>query len=295
MKKRLLGSAIILISIFIAVTGCQLNKKNANYTTTLEGIAIHVPSLNGGIINKLMVDEGTWIAAGDTLAVLDTREIRYQVEQLDASLKELAIQSNIAKSNLQQAQTDLAYVLDKQLRTQRLVSGDVLPQQNVDDIGNLFQKAQTLASNAHSQHEMLSATAEKLQAQKRILLKKINDAIIISPANGKVTSLYYRQGEAIAPYTNLLEVIDTRSLQAKIYIAESGLSKVKTGQKVTIITESGKTHPAIIEHISNKAEFTPKSVLTPDTRAAMVYSVTIKADNLQDILKDGMPIEVELM
>ncbi len=294
MKVNKIYIILFIALIIITMSGCKLSKKSTNYTTTLEGIAIHVPSLTGGIINKLLVDEGAWIAIGDTLAILDTREIRYQIEQLDASLKELNIQSAIAKNNQQQSQQDLSYVSQKQQRTQRLVSGDVLPQQNVDDIGNLMQKSQTMVSNANSQFEMLTATAEKLQAQKKILLKKINDSIIISPAQGKVTSLYYRQGEAIAPFANLLEVIDTHSLQAKIYVSEALLSKIKTGQTVNIITESGQKFPAKIAHVINKAEFTPKTILTPDTRTSMVYAVTIKTDNPQDILKDGMPIEVEI-
>lgn len=283
-----------LLLMMLLLNGCKFNKKDTNYTTTLEGIAIHVPSLTGGIINKLMVDEGKWISVGDTLAILDTREIKYQIEQLDASLKELNMQSTIAGNNLAQSRKDLSYILEKQQRTQRLYDAATIPQQNVDDIGNLYQKSQTQVNNANNQLEMLTATVEKLQAQKKILLKKIDDAIIISPANGKVTSLYYRQGEAIAPYANLLEVIDTHALQAKIYVTEAVLSAIKTGRTVNLITESGQKYPAVIDHISNKAEFTPKTILTPDTRSAMVYAVTLKADNPQDILKDGMPVEAEL-
>lgn len=294
MKLNKLYIILFITLIIVSISGCKLNKKNTNYTTTLEGIAIHIPSLTGGIINKLWVDEGAWISIGDTLAILDTREIRYQIEQLDASLKELDMQSAIAKANLQQSRLDMSYVQEKQQRTQRLYDAATIPQQNVDDIGNLYEKSQTQVNNANNQYEMLTATAEKLQAQKKILLKKINDAIIISPTQGKVTSLYYRQGEAIAPFANLLEVIDTHSLQAKIYVSEALLSQIKTGQAVNIITESGQKFPALIDHVSNKAEFTPKTILTPDTRAAMVYAVTLKAENPQDILKDGMPIEVEL-
>ena len=294
MINRKVYSVILIVLLVVLMTGCKLNKKNENYTTTLEGISIHVPSLTGGIINHLLVKEGDWVNVGDTLAYLDTRELKYQVEQLDASLKELSTQAAIARNNLSQSQSDLSYIQEKQQRTENLYKGDVIPQQNVDDINNLLQKSRTLSNNANDQLVMLTATAEKLQAQKKILLKKIADAVILTPAKGKITTLYYRQGEAIPPFANLLEVIDTKTLQAKIYVTELELAKVKTGQTVSVITESGQTFPAIISYFSNTAEFTPKAVLTPENRTAMVYAVTLKIDNPQDILKDGMPVEVKL-
>ncbi len=280
---------VLLLTAF----ACSNKGKVQTYTTTLEGIAVHVPSLTGGIINQLNVDEGDWVTSGDTLALLDTRELKYQAEQIDASLQELASQKTIAENNLAQARKDLSYIQDKQQRTQRLVSGDVLPQQNEDDINNLMQKSQTMLTNTSNQLELLKSSAVKLQAQKKILLKKINDAIIISPAEGKVTTLYYRQGEALAPFANLLELINTKSLEAKIYLPESMLTKVKTGMQLDVKTESGQEFPAAVTNISNKAEFTPKTILTKDTRAAMVYAVTLKVANPQDILKDGMPVEVQ--
>jgi HlyD family secretion protein len=285
---------LLILVLFVAFSGCKLNKKPDTYTTTLEGISIHVPALTGGVINKLLVDEGNWIAVGDTLAILDTRELSYQTEQIDVSLKQLEIQAVIARNTLSQSRKDVAYVQEKTQRSENLYEASAISKQNVDDLQNLLQKSQTQSTNAQSQLDLLGASRESLLVQKKILLKKISDAVIIAPAKGKVTTLYYRQGEAIPPFANLLEVIDTKSLEAKFYVTELVLGKLKTGQSVTIITESGQTYPAVINHVSNTAEFTPKAVLTPENRTAMVYAVTLRVQNPNDTLKDGMPIEVKL-
>ena len=295
MFMRFFKAFVLLVAVtLLAFSGCKLNKKDTTYTTTLEGTSIHVPSLTGGVINALLVKEGDWMEVDDTLAILDTRELRYQIEQIDVSLKELSIQTAIAKNSLTQSQNDVDYVLEKQQRTQRLYDKETIAKQNLDDIQNLLQKSQTLSTNANSQYELLQASLDRLLAQKKILLKKISDAIILAPAKGKITTLYYQQGEAIPPFANLLEVIDTKTLQAKIYVSEQVLDKQKTGQTVNVITESGQSYPAVIIYFSNKAEFTPKAVLTPENRTAMVYAVTIRIDNSQDTLKDGMPVEVKL-
>jgi HlyD family secretion protein len=290
-----INKVMVLLPAFaiIILSGCRLKEKETFYTTTLSGTSIHAPSLTGGVINRMLVKEGDWVEVDDTLAVLDTRELKYQIEQIDVSLKELNIQTIIAQNSLIQSRSDVSYIQEKQQRTQRLYQAESIAKQNLDDMQNLLQKSQTLSTNANSQYELMKASQDRLLAQKKILLKKVSDAIILAPAKGKITTLYYRQGEAIPPFANLLEVIDTKTLQAKFYVSEQTLGNLKTGQTVSVITESGQSYSAVISYFSDKAEFTPKAVLTTENRAAMVYAVTVKVDNPQDMLKDGMPVEVK--
>ena len=46
--------------------------------------------------------------------------------------------------------------------------------------------------------------------------------------------------------------------------------------------------------ISPKAEFTPKTILTPNTRTSLVYAVKITIPNKEGILKHGMPVVINL-
>jgi HlyD family secretion protein len=280
--------AIILVSL----SACSTKAEKQTYTSTLKGTAIHVPSLTGGIINQLLVKEGDWVNIGDTLAILDTRELSYQMEQIDVSLTELSIQLKIAGSNQQQARTDANFASERRDRLSKVYEAEGVSRQNLDDAANLVSKSQTLFSNAANQAELLKATHAKLLAQKKLLTKKLSDAIIISPTTGKVITLYNQQGEAIAPFANLVQIVDTRHLQTDVYVSEHLLSQLKTGQTARIVTESGKARTGKIIFINNKAEFTPKAILTPDTRASMVYAVRLSIENPDDTLKDGMPIEV---
>ncbi|MCX7727171.1 MAG: HlyD family efflux transporter periplasmic adaptor subunit [Chitinispirillaceae bacterium] len=294
MKKRV--NIIVFLSVLIVVVSlfsCKKQTKAQHYTTTLEGKSIHVPSLTGGIINQLKVKEGDWVEIGDTLAILDTRELNYQIEQLEASIKELDIQISIAQNNFEQSKKDLAYTQERLQRTQRLVQMESLPKQNQDDLENMVQKAQTLTTNATQQIAILQASKDKLLAQKKILQKKVKDAFIISPASGRISTLYFYQGEAISPFGNLLEIINTKKMQAKVYVPERILPLIKIGYPVKIITEDKQTYPAQVILISNRAEFTPKNILTPDNRTSMVYAVTLSVENPNEKLKDGMPIDVE--
>jgi HlyD family secretion protein len=95
--------------------------------------------------------------------------------------------------------------------------------------------------------------------------------------------------------TQLAEIVATQSMEANIYVSEELLAALKPGMPLKLKV-NGYTNdiPAEIIRISNKAEFTPKTVLTPDNRSVMVYAIRLRAENPEGILKDGMPVDVYL-
>lgn len=293
MKNHRISIMLILATILL-LSACGRKTVDKPYTSVIEGESLQVPSLTGGIIKELRVIEGNWVEAGDTLALLDTREYLYQIEQLDASLNELEMQSKIAGTNISQAQQDLQFTQERTDRLRAIYKVQGLSLQELENAENLLHKSQSAEANFAAQHQMLTASKARLMAQKKILVKKIADTIITAPCAGMVSTLFYQQGEAITPFGNLLELIDVRNVSTRIYVSEALLAKLQTGQKVNVKIAEGTSLPGEIAMISDKAEFTPKTILTPDTRSAMVYAVKISIANPNKILKAGMPVDVRL-
>ena len=77
----------------------------------------------------------------------------------------------------------------------------------------------------------------------------------------------------------------------RAYITGNQLNLVKLNQMVTVLTDSTletyKSHVGVIKWISNKAEFTPKTIQTKDERANRVYAIKVMVKNTGD-LKIGM-------
>jgi len=108
-------------------------------------------------------------------------------------------------------------------------------------------------------------------------------------------SKYFEAGEAIPPFTPILEIIDINEMTTNIYISEKLLAKVKHGQQVSVSVDGlDKTLSGRISWISPKAEFTPKNILTPETRTSLVYAVKVSVKNEDGVLKHGMPVVIEL-
>jgi len=296
MKHTLWGTfCIAAISLQLLILGCGNNSKSSTYTGVLEGKSVQVPALTGGKVVKLLVDTGEEVKEGAVLAVIDTTELVLQRIQLGATLEELAVQKEIAETNLKRSKADLEYVQQREGRMKMLYENQAMPKQNLDDLRNEMQRAQSAYEAARQQVRSLESRKKQIEAQAGMVEKKISDAVITAPVGGLVSTLYYEVGEAVPPMQPVLELIHVSELEVKIYIPEKELPNVKHGQEVKIRVDGVKEElPGRVSWVSPKAEFTPKTILTPETRTSLVYAVKVTIPNPKRTLKHGMPVEVIL-
>ncbi len=285
----------VLLIIFVFIAGCGKNNHKNSYTGVLEGTSINVPVLTGGVIFDLMVNTGDEVKKDQRLAIIDSTELILQREQLLATFAELDVQTKIANTGLANVKKNLSYIEERQKRVEQLYNNKSVPQQNLDDINNQLQNARSAHETALGKLQGIAARREQLSVQLKIINKKINDAVVIAPRDGIVVTKYFEAGEAVPPYTPLIEIIDISKMTTKIYISEKQLALVKHGQKVSVnIDGLDKQLTGKVSWISPKAEFTPKNILTPETRTSLVYAVKISVNNKDGVLKHGMPVVIEL-
>ena len=285
----------VLLIVFIFIAGCGKNNHKNSYTGVLEGTSINVPALTGGVIVDLFFSTGDEVKKGQRLAIIDSTELILQREQLQATLAELDVQTKIANTGLRNVKKNLTYVEERQKRVEKLYNNKSVPQQNLDDINNQLQNARAAFETAQGKVNSIAARKKQLLAQSQIVEKKINDTLISAPRDGIIVTKYFEVGEAVAPFSPLVEIIDISEMTTKIYISEQQLVLVKHGQQATInIDGLDKQLSGLVSWISPKAEFTPKNILTPETRTSLVYAVKIRIKNEDGVLKHGMPVVVEL-
>jgi HlyD family secretion protein len=261
----------------------------------LEGKSVQVPALTGGKVVSLLVDTGQEVAAGDTLVLIDISELSLQRDQLSAGLEELEVQRDIARTNLEQRKKDLDYVREREERVKTLFETQAASQQNLDDVRNEAERARSAHEAAGQQVRSLDARLKQLAAQVRTVDKKLGDAVITSPSSAMVSTVYYEVGEAVVPMQPVLELIRVDELEVKIYVSERTLPRVNQGQGARIRVDGlDKELPGRVGWLSPKAEFTPKNILTPETRTSLVYAVKVTVPNPERVLKHGMPVEVVL-
>lgn len=286
----------IFLSALLLLAGCEKKNNSAfQASAIIEGTAIKVSAQTGGYLMQVNFEEGETVQIGQTIAVVDTEKLSYQLEQIRANLDELNVQHRIATTNLRRAQDDHDYAKTKYERYLELFQKNAASLQVLDDLKIAYDRAKTALESAQQALASIASKEKGLEAQAKLLRRQIDDAMVKAPVGGTITTRYYDAGETIPPNAPVVEIIDLSKMWAKVYVSETFLPQIKIGQPAQIkIDGTSQTLSGAVAWVSAKAEFTPKNILTPESRTALVYAVKINIDNPDGILKHGMPVAITL-
>jgi len=172
-----------------------------------------------------------------------------------------------------------------------------------------IQQARAAYHQAQAQYELVKAGPRKEdieqgrakveQAKSALELAKVklSYARLESPTDGVVLSKNIEPGEYVSPGTPVVTVADMVNIWLRGYVSETQMDQVKVGQKarVTTDTKPGKVYEGRVSFIASQAEFTPKTVQTPQERVKLVFRVKIDIDNRNMELKPGMPADAVIL
>lgn len=288
-----------IISAMTLLTACSGSDSKYDASGVFEVTEVMVSARVAGEIMDLDIDEGTEVTAGEPVGYIDTVQLFLQRLQLEANVK--AAESRICDVEKQTAA--LLQQIDtqkkEQTRFENLVNANAGNRKQLDDITaaiNLLEKqldAQTetlINGNANAK-----AQAEALKAQIALTDDMISKSTIASPVDGTVMAKYVEKGELAVQGRTLFKVANINDMYLKTYITSGQITGLKIGQEVKVFADSGdsdrKEYRGVISWISDKAEFTPKTIQTRDERANLVYAVKIKVQN-DGYIKRGMYGEV---
>ena len=273
-----------------------------------------------GRIIELPVQEGQWVDAGTLVARLDGDDYRRQAELDEAALRVQRAQLELAlagtrsqeleatQQSLNDAKADLAQKKLDYDRAETLFRERVGSQQERDQADTNLKRAQATYRRAQemydearegTRHEQLQVDrASVRQAEEKLRVSKLNVeyTVLRAPISGVVVVRDAELGEVVAPNTPVLTIADLDHLWLRAYVNETDLGRVCWGQEATIRTDTfpGKSYRGRISFISDKAEFTPKSVQTFKERVTLVYRIKIDVENPNHELKPGMPADATI-
>jgi len=135
-----------------------------------------------------------------------------------------------------------------------------------------------------------------LQAAKsaaKILQIKLKDAKILAPSDGVVVSRIVEPGEIVGMGSTVMVIVNFDKLYLKGYLPNNQISKIKLNAPARIYVDAfgDKYFNAKVTKINQRAEFTPKTVDTPQQRVKLVFGLELKVDNSDRLLKPGMPAD----
>jgi HlyD family secretion protein len=310
-----MNTRLLLLGAGMLALGCKNGNDLHDASGVFEADEVIVSSEVGGKILTFKPDEGTRLAAGDSVVVIDATNIRLQKEQVEASIDALSDkttdvgpQVQLLKDQLEVQETQMENLERERQRFEKLVKADAATGKQLDDIISQIDQLKKQMDVTRQQIKVqLTITgtqnrgvlSEKEPLGKRVaqLDDQLKRSVVVNPVNGTVLTKYAEAGEVTSPGKALYKVADLDMLRLKAYLTGDQLATVKLGQAVKVAVDDGKgsfrNYEGKVTWISDKAEFTPKTIQTKDERANLVYAVKIDVKN-DGYLKIGMYGEVRL-
>jgi HlyD family secretion protein len=293
---------IKLLCLLIPVIGlysCNNNENEFDASGSFEAVETILSAEANGQILQLNVEEGQQLESGQKVGYIDSTQLHINKMQLSQNKKTILSgrpQENIQTESLKRQFANA--VLDRN-RTRNLVKGGVASQKMLDDAD---AKVATFQAQINAQKNSLDITNENLTEQGNtvgVQLKGIDDqlskSLIVNPINGTVLAKYAEQYEMAMVGKPLYKIANLEILDLRAYITGTQLPQIKMGQQVKVRIDEGnkkyKEYQGTINWISNKSEFSPKTIPTKDERANLVYAIKVRVKN-DGYLKIGMYGEV---
>jgi HlyD family secretion protein len=312
---------VIVIIVFSAMilVGCkkEVDTTKIKLSGNLEAVSVTLSSQTPGLVINFPFEEGDDVIENDTIVKIDDSSLLLQLAKTESIIEGADAQYNLLRNgarkedikqaeevtaqieaNLSLAETDLT-------RITNLFNSGSMTKKQFDDAETRVKvlRSQLLAAKENLQkiktivrpEELKSAAARKKEAvaSADILKNSIQKCLVLSPISGKVVKKYVKKGETAGALSSLVKISATEELDLIVFVQETDLGKIKTGQPVEVKIDSypKKTYIGKVIFISPEASFTPKNIQTEDERTRLVYEVKVRVKNQNKELKDGMPAD----
>lgn len=311
--------AFLYAVIFFSVIGCS-----AGSSGTIQGYAegefIRVASPIAGRLDRLAVQRGATIKAGEPLFVLERESEEAAVREAEGRLRRAeALLENIKKggrptemealeSQRAQAEAALSLATANLSRVEKLFADGLVSRERLDEarttrdrekdrVAELAALVETGRLGGRedeiraAQAEAKSARAAADQARWRLGQKSVE-----SPAGGVVTETYFTPGEWVPAGSPVVEILPPGNIKVRFFVPEPRLGSLRIAQPVEFHCDGcGTTVPGTISYISPRPEYTPPVLYSKENRHKLVFLIeAVPSPDGAARLHPGQPVDVTL-
>ncbi|WP_258109416.1 secretion protein HlyD [Klebsiella quasipneumoniae] len=322
MKKPVVVILLIVILLAALGGGWWWYQSSRQQPLTLYGnVDIRTVNMSfrvGGRLASLTVDEGDSIRAGQTLGELDRAPYENALLQAQANVSTAQAQYDLmmagyrseeiaqAAAAVNQAQAAYDYAQNFYQRQLGLRASSAISANDLENARSSRDQAQATLKSAQDKlrqyragnrpKEIAQAKASLEQAQAALAQAKLDlhDTVLTAPSDGTLMTRAVEPGTMLNAGGTVLTLSLTHPVWVRAYVDEKNLGQAQPGQAVLLYTDSrpDKPYHGKIGFVSPSAEFTPKTVETPDLRTDLVYRLRIVVTDADGALRQGMPVTV---
>jgi len=283
----------------LAMASCSSREIQYDASGTFEATEVIVSAEANGKITGLEITEGDVLNKGQQVGSIDSVQLYLKKLQLIAGNQALQSRRLDQKKQIASLQEQISTAKRERNRVQNLLKDNAATQKQLDDANSILavleKQLAATQSTIDNTNNGLSNDSKSMLIQVDQIEDQLRKCHITSPIAGTVLSKYTEAGELATVGKALFRIADVKNMTLRAYLTSDQINKLKIGQQVKVYADNGqgyKEYPGSISWVSDKAEFTPKTIQTRDERANLVYAVKIHVVNDGNI-KIGMYGEVK--
>ena len=290
---------IAMAGVALVLNACGRKERQYDATGVFEATETTVYAEQTGALLTFNVEEGDTVGQNREVGLIDTTQLWLKMKQAEAMKSVYQSQKPEQEKQIAVTRQQLAKAKQDQQRYKELVADGAAPAKMLDDANSQVEVLQRQLDAQLSSLRVNTNALDKQMAATDVQAEQLRDQIrkchILVPAKGTVIEKYVERGEFVSAGKPLFKMADTENMFIRAYVPSAQLENIKTGQKATVFADYGnggkKEYEGRVTWISSRSEFTPKTILTDDERADLVYAVkvAIKGDGY---VKIGMYGEV---
>jgi HlyD family secretion protein len=329
-KKWLIPALVIVVLVIIGLVIWQMLRPKGpgegfvSSNGRIEATEIDVASKFSGRLQDILVADGDFVTAGQTLGHMQVQTLEAQRDEaqakhqqsitavtsaeaqvavrasdrqaaiavvaqrdseLDAARRRLARSETLTREGASSGQE----LDDDRARVSNARAAVVAAQAQVQAAQAAIAAAQAQVAGAHSTVDAAEATIVRVKAD-------ITDSTLISPRAGRVQYRIAQPGEVLAAGGKVLNLVDLGDVYMTFFVVEASAGKLALGSEVHIVLDAAPQYviPAKVSFVASTAQFTPKTVETASERQKLMFRVKAQISrellqkNLRQI-KTGLP------
>ena len=309
-------SALVAIVLAISVIGYLVSKPRAHVIQgETEATEYRISCMVPGHVTELYFREGQTVAKGDTVAFIDSPQVRAKLAQAQAARSAAQAQSTKAQNGAQKEQIAGAYELWQQAlvqeevmrksfeRVKSLYDQKVIAAQKYDETKAKYDASVAQAKAAKSQYDMAvkgaraedKAAAQALVSQADGAIQEVNSYLkelyLTSPADGVISNVYPKQGELVGQGSPVMTVTDLSDVWFTFNIREDQLHSMGVGDEITVeipALDGAKVHAAVNYMAVRESYATWKATKESDSYDARTFEVRAVPSEPLEGLRPGM-------
>ncbi len=187
-----------------------------------------------GVTQRVLVEEGQYVNAGQVLCVLDDTRLRIQQQSAQQRLAQAKLQLEKARIRQDKALVQIKNTRDELDRYQKLYEQKLVSEREVAQIKYRLDELEHDERVSSSEAKELTHRVDELEAELAQIALEISRTQVKAPFEGYIIQRMVEPGRIVRNLESLFKLGDFSPLYADVHLSEGEARRVRPGQPATI-------------------------------------------------------------